>query len=301
MISVMSTRIEVSRGDGGRLRCDLRAGALAPRLIHRDRHTVASRLRRHDALLLAGDDVVIDVHVAQALALEIIETGGTVAYDMRGGSASWQVTATVERRLGAGLVRATPGRVRRRRGRRGTELHLAADALALLRETFVLGARRGMRGRPYVEHERPARRGPELREDLDLTVGRREDFGVLGGYRCLDTMTILGGRLEDGPGVLQLAPRAASPAQSLTNCTSRFHLGYREAAEATLQVNRPLRGLLSSRTGMIRRRSGCRFTPPAHARASGGCSCFEGSIARSVGPGQRIAAVWARQPLGSGT
>ena len=243
VIRVMTTRIEVGRDDGGRLRCDLTPGALAPRLIHRDQHTVRVGLVATMALLLAGDDVVIDVHVGPGVALEIIETGGTVAYDMRGGSASWRVTATVEQ--GSALVWSglplvvSGGAV----VARVTELHLAADALALLRETFVLG-RAEEYGGDLRSTTSVLRDGiPELREDLDLTVGRREDFGVLGSYRCLDTMTMLGSRLEDGPGVLQLAGEG-SIARSMTHelHESRLHLGYRQAAEATIQRIAPSLG-----------------------------------------------------------
>ena len=45
------------------------------------------------ALLLAGDAVEVQCHVADGLTLHLQETSGTVAYDMRGGSASWSFAA----------------------------------------------------------------------------------------------------------------------------------------------------------------------------------------------------------------
>ena len=46
------------------------------------------------ALLLAGDHVRIEVVVAGTVRLEIVETAGTVAYAMRGGSAGGMWTSS---------------------------------------------------------------------------------------------------------------------------------------------------------------------------------------------------------------
>lgn len=48
------------------------------------------------ALLLAGDSVELECVVADGLTLHLQETTGTVAYAMRGGSATWSFTARVE-------------------------------------------------------------------------------------------------------------------------------------------------------------------------------------------------------------
>ena len=54
------------------------------------------------ALLLAGDHVRIEVVVHGPVQLDLVETAGTVAYDMRGGSASWEVDVVL--RNGARLT-----------------------------------------------------------------------------------------------------------------------------------------------------------------------------------------------------
>ncbi len=46
---------------------------------------------------------------------------------------------------------------------------------------------------------------PLLREELDLGTDQRSAFAILDTRRCLDTLTLLGTRLDDGPPVLQLA------------------------------------------------------------------------------------------------
>ena len=182
----MSTRIEVTRDDGGRLRCDFAPGALAPRLIHRDQHTVRVGLVATMALLLAGDDVVIDVHVGPGVALEIIEIGGTVAYDMQGGSASWRVTATVERHsalVWSGLPLVVSGGAL---VARGTELHLDSRRPGIAPGDVRPGSRRGMRGGPQVDHERPARRDP------GTARGPRPDRRAARGLRCLGVVPLPG-------------------------------------------------------------------------------------------------------------
>ena len=91
------------------------------------------------ALLLAGDAVEVECEVGDGLALHVQETSGTVAYDMRGGSASWSFTARVG--VGSRLVLdSLPGCRRAARtspGRRRSTWTRAATLLA--RETLVLG------------------------------------------------------------------------------------------------------------------------------------------------------------------
>ncbi len=136
-----TTTIEVSRGTGGRIRCDLAGGAIVPRLVHRTHDTVRIALVASIALLLAGDHVRIDVSLGPGLSLEIIEIAGTVAHDMRGGTASWHVRADV----GAGSALVWSGKplvvcggavVARR-----TDLTLATNAVALLLRASYSDAR----------------------------------------------------------------------------------------------------------------------------------------------------------------
>lgn len=200
-----TTTIEVVRGPDGRIRCDLSGDALSPRLVHRIHDTVRIALVATIALLLAGDHVRIDLRLGPGLSLEIVETAGTVAYDMRGGSAAWQVRADV----GPGSVLAWWGKplvvcggadVARR-----TDLTLAAGAMALIRETVVLGRTGEVGGDLQTSTHVSLDGQPLLCEELDLGRDQRRAFAVLDERRCLDTLSVLGTRLDTDPDLLQLA------------------------------------------------------------------------------------------------
>lgn len=91
------------------------------------------------ALLLAGDAVEVECEVGDGLTLHVQETSGTVAYDMRGGSASWSFTARVG--VGSRLVLDTLPWVSSGGSHvaRSTTVSLDAAATLLARETLVLG------------------------------------------------------------------------------------------------------------------------------------------------------------------
>ncbi|WP_432488061.1 urease accessory protein UreD [Kineococcus sp. SYSU DK018] len=201
---------------GGRL--DLATGALAPRLLSRSRGGARVALVGARALLLAGDDVTLDVVVGAGCALELVEVAGTVAFDQRGGpAASWCVRV----RLGEGarltwhgepFVVADGATAERR-----TDVDLARGAVALLRETLVLG-RTGERGGALLARTRAHLDGrPLLVEDLDLRdAALRASPAVLGTARCLDTVTLLGARpAGEEPDALHLQGPGAL-ARSLT-------------------------------------------------------------------------------------
>lgn len=198
-----TTGIEVG-GDPERPRCSLGRGLLVPRQLPSEHGTVRVALVASTALLLAGDEVRVDVHVGDGLSLEVVETAGTVAYAMRGGSARWDVTATLGRDaslvwVGLPFVVADGADVDR-----STQLHLADGATAVLRESMVLG-RSGQAGGRLESRTRAWAGGrPVLSETLLIDARTRDDPVVLAGARCLDTVTALGLRLPDGPGVLQL-------------------------------------------------------------------------------------------------
>jgi urease accessory protein len=97
---------------------------------------------------------------------------------------------------------------------RSTEIDLADGAVAVLRESLVLG-RAGQDG-GRLESRTRARIGgrPVLVESLVLDPAAQRDPAVLAGARCLDSVTSLGRRLPAGPGVLQL-DRTGSVARRL--------------------------------------------------------------------------------------
>lgn len=203
----MTTRIHL-RGDGS---LDLATGAFVPRLLNRGAGSARIALVGARALLLAGDDVRIDVRVDAGCTLELVEVAGTVAYDGRGGPAStWSTTVLVAEgaRLawaGEPFVVADGAEVTR-----SLDASLAGGAVAELRETFVLG-RTGERGGSLRTVTRVDIAGkPLLVEDLDLTADAvRRSPAVLGTARCLDTRSRFGERFEhldalqlEGPGTL---------------------------------------------------------------------------------------------------
>lgn len=194
------TRIEVQPGDG-RARCTLRTGLLSPRVLSSDATGARVALVATGALLLAGDEVRIDVHVGPGAWLEVVETSGTVAYDARGGSASWDVVIVVEEGgtlvwEGLPFVVAAGADVTRR-----TTATLADGAALLLRETLVLG-RTGEVGGDLRSQTRCTLGGrPAFVDDLRLDASRTAP-GVLGAARVLDSILCLGTRPPAGPPVL---------------------------------------------------------------------------------------------------
>jgi len=137
------------------------------------------------AVLLAGDHVMVRVRVGAGRSLEIVEPGGTVAYEMRGGCARWDVTVEMEAgsRLvwrGEPFIIAEGADVPRR-----TTVDIAAGARLAMRETLVLG-RAGERAQGLLTRTEIHRDGvPVLIEEVDASVG-------FGGHRVLDQVTHLG-------------------------------------------------------------------------------------------------------------
>lgn len=204
----MRTRIEVS-GDPDRPCCLLTRGSLAPRRLTTADGSVRVALVAAHALLLAGDEVRVELVVDGPHRVGVVETGGTVAYDMRGDRARWDVDVTL--RGGAELAwHAEPFVVSRGADvSRSTTVRLDDDCRASLREVLVLG-RTGEVGGSLRTSTRVTQGGrPVLAEDLDLAPDARGGPAILGGRRCLDTVTTVGHRLPDGPGVLQADAEAS--------------------------------------------------------------------------------------------
>jgi len=149
------------------------------------------------ALLLAGDAIRLHVEVGPGVRLDLVEPGGTVAYDMRGGEATWDVHLDLAEDAivvwaGEPFVLAAGSRVRR-----STAVRLAAGARLAVRETLVLGRHRERPGR--LSHTWSALGpdgGPLLVEELvvDETAHRP---GILGGHRALGSVIALGLEVAD--------------------------------------------------------------------------------------------------------
>ncbi len=186
----MRTVVEVARA-GHRVRCVLRAGHLAPRVLTQTDRAVTVALVATGALLLGGDHVRVEVRVGDGVALELVETSGTVAYHGRGRASSWSADVHVGR--GASLVwDALPFVVSDGADvARTTNLRVHDEGAALLRETLVLG-RDGQRGGLLRSATSAVVGGADLLvEELDLT-GPHTAAGVLGAARVVDSVLLAG-------------------------------------------------------------------------------------------------------------
>ena len=96
--SATTVRVELAEG---RVRVHLASDApdgapqVRPMLLASDAWSARVALVPDGALLLADDHVRIAVEVGPGATLELVEPGGTVAYDMDGRWARWDVTVTV--------------------------------------------------------------------------------------------------------------------------------------------------------------------------------------------------------------
>lgn len=200
------TRIRVTAdpaGDRCRVRTamtgsDATVALLRPMVLHHDPLAARISLVPEGALLLADDAVELDVTVDAGARLDVVEPGGTVAFDMRGRRARWDVRI----RLGAGarltwagepFVVASGADVTRR-----LELGLAVGASLAIRETLVLGRHGESPGR--IRHRTAATIDgcPVLVEDLPLDAGTAP--GLLGGRRIVSTVLLLGATSTIEPG-----------------------------------------------------------------------------------------------------
>jgi urease accessory protein len=191
---IMTTRIDVGLVDG-RSVVRLENGMLAARRLPDERGAIRVALVATRALLLAGDAVRIDVRVGDGVRLEIVEIAGTVAYNMRGGSASWTVTIDCSGDLvwdAEPFVVADGAAVDR-----STSVRLHADASVRLREQIVLGRSGESGGRVCLSMAAFQSGTPLLVESLCLDADAQRDPAVLAGSRCLDSVTSLGHRLAE--------------------------------------------------------------------------------------------------------
>ncbi len=193
------TRLRVSPGTGGG-RCRVRTATTAsdptvsvvrPVVVAHGADTARVALVPEGALLLAGDAVEIDVSVDAGAHLDLVEPGGTVAFDMRGARARWDVRVDV--RAGGSLTWAGLPFVVAAGADVDRTLRIRYDAGArlALRETLVLGRFGEQPGRLHQRTEVLTGAGePVLVEDLPLDPA---SAGLLlGGHRVLTSVLLLG-------------------------------------------------------------------------------------------------------------
>ncbi|PRZ43935.1 urease accessory protein [Antricoccus suffuscus] len=189
-----AARIAVER-DSDRVRIVALDGSdfVRPRLLRADGHHVSVAFVSSSATLLAGDDLRIDIDVGPGVSLELVEPSGMVAYNARGGQASWSACVRVGDDAhvtwaAAPFVVAGGADVLRR-----TEIELADGASMLLRELLVLGRHNEVGGCVRSMLEASLASVPLLVEDLDLREPlRRSAPGILGSARVLGTVALLG-------------------------------------------------------------------------------------------------------------
>jgi urease accessory protein len=143
------------------------------------------------AMLLTGDEIEVRCRVGAGVTLTVVEPSGTVAYDMRGGTARWDVSLSVAGDAtlvwhGQPFVAAAGADVSRR-----TTVDLGRDAGLLLRETLVLGRVGEPAGTIRTTTRDSADGGQVLAEDLELSTATQVP-GLLGRHRVLDSILVLG-------------------------------------------------------------------------------------------------------------
>lgn len=185
----------------GRARVDLSAGAgttLVPRLVDRTWASARVALVAGGALVLGGDEIGLNVRVGAGCILELSEVGGTVAYDADGASSQWWTRVVVEPGAtliwhGLETIVADGANLHRR-----TDIVLAADARALVRDVCVLGRSGERGGHLRVETTVTADRTPLLVESVDVH-GDRPTPGVLSEHRVLESILLAGVRPAHDP------------------------------------------------------------------------------------------------------
>ncbi|NQX26506.1 urease accessory protein UreD [Microbacteriaceae bacterium VKM Ac-2854] len=189
-MSIRPTRIAVAAGES-RARVELAAGTIVPRLIERGPRSARIALVAGGALLLGGDRIDIAVTVGDGCTLELEDIGGTVAYGADGVASFWEVEITVgaDARLswaGLPLVVSDGADVHR-----CTRIRLAPGAVALVRESLLLGRSGERGGRARIRTSVTDSVGPVLEEALDID-GAHPVPGVLGGHRVFDSIVCAG-------------------------------------------------------------------------------------------------------------
>lgn len=197
------TRLRFTAGPAGG-RCQVRtavtrsdptASALRAVVLEHAALTARVALVPEGALLLAGDAIEVDVSVGEGLEVDLVETGGTVAYDMRGACARWDVRVDLAagatlRWAGLPFVVAAGADVTR-----SVRIRCGADARLALRETLVLGRYGEAPGSVHQTTTVHDPAGPLLVEDLPLDAASAA--WLLGGSRVLSSVLSVGAEVAE--------------------------------------------------------------------------------------------------------
>ncbi|CAO1652306.1 urease accessory protein UreD [Salinibacterium sp. NYA9b] len=187
------TRVSVNANASGNARVELRAGILIPRLISCTDQSADVALVAGGALLLGGDTVAIEITVGAGCRLTLEDIGGMVAYDGEGQSAT--MTIQVRLQAGAQLSWATLPFIIADGAcvERVLDVELDEGAVALIRETLVLGREGEKGGRVVTRTSVSANAVPVLIEQQDFD-GSAPVWGHLGAERVMDTVLLAGAR-----------------------------------------------------------------------------------------------------------
>lgn len=185
------------RLDGDRVRVQLVSEAppgapqVRPMLLESDADSARVALVPDGALLLAGDHVQVTVEVGPGATLELVEPGGTVAYDMEGRWASWDVVVVAGPGAtllwhGEPFVVSGGARVRRT-----MTCRIGPGARVAVRELLVLGRHGERPGRLQQETTCTDVAGvPLLVEGLDVDAG--SCGALLGGQPVMASFLAFG-------------------------------------------------------------------------------------------------------------
>ena len=184
-----------SRGEG--VVCGLAGELVVPRLVRRQGRSVEVALVAGRAMLLPGDEVLIDISVGEGCALTLTDIGGLVVYGRPGEGDTSRWHARVDLSAGARLAWEGLPTVVTDAGQfvRSLTITLAPGSSAILRETLVLGRSGERGGRLTADTGISDPLGPLLRETLDVS-GDSPVPGVLGRTRVMDSIVAVG---DHGP------------------------------------------------------------------------------------------------------
>jgi urease accessory protein len=176
---------------------DPRRPGLRPLIVAGGEGYVRICLMPDGALLLTGDAIKLEVTLGPGVHLELVEPAGTVAYDMRGDAAAWDVSLFLGERstlvwAGEPFVVSAGARVSR-----STDVRLGTGARLAVRETLVLGRHQERSGVLSQSWSARDADGTDLLVEEVLIDETAHRPGILGGNRVVGSVLALGFDLPD--------------------------------------------------------------------------------------------------------